>query len=681
MTTGKPHIPVSYFTSVTSKTPKEISIDDIFNIIQSGQLKKEIEFIRATTDKTQRDKLKRELPAITVSGTFKNGHAKENLICHTGLLQIDIDAIVEPYQLKLLLTKDVFTYACFISPSGTGIKVIVKIPADKHNEYFEALNKYYFEKYKVNIDTKCRDIGRLMYLSYDEQLFINDNAMRFNSITHQVINTIEQLESQQIDITASYDDWLKIGFAFADAFGESGRQFYHRVSSINAEYTTQNCDKQFEECLRSKGNGITIKSFFQFAKNAGVTSLSQKKGELNSELPNEIDKGTNKKIKEPRKNQTSKFVMVENYLSKHFDFRYNEVANEIECKAKNETDFAPINENNIYRNLQHQNIRFSQSDLMVLLRSEFVTPYNPLKMYFETLPQWDEQTDHILQLCNFIKAKDQTRFNIQFKKMLVRCIACSLEVAFNKQAFILMGGQNGGKTTLSRWLCPESLKPYYAENISTDKDSLISLAENFIINLDELASLPRFEINQLKSMISKDEIKVRRPYDKKPTVAKRRANFFGSTNKDEFLTDETGSIRWLCFELVEILWDYKTKIDINIIWAQAYSLFKSGFKYELSGEEIAENEKINANHQVRTAELELIQTYFEQSEKGKTLSEALTATDIINKLKTAAITQIPLNVTNIGKALKILGYKQVSERVGESKIPRKVYWLRFVIPV
>lgn len=373
--------------------------------------------------------------------------------------------------------------------------------------------------------------------------------------------------------------------------------------------------------------------------------------------------------------------MVENYLSKYFDFRYNEVANEIESKAKNEKEYSPTNEYNIYRNLQHQNINFSQGNLMALLHSDFVPAYNPLKKYFETLTKWDEQVDHISKLCDFIKAKDQTRFNIQFKKMLVRCVACSLEVAFNKQAFILMGGQNGGKTTLCRWLCPDSLKPYYAENISTDKDSLISLAENFIINLDELASLQKFEINQLKSMISKDEIKVRRPYDKKPTIAKRRANFFGSTNKDEFLTDETGSIRWLCFELDGISWDYKVKIDIDTIWAQAYSLFKNGYKYELTSSEIEENEKINANHQVRTAELELIQTHFEQSEKGKLLAEVFTATDIINKLKATGITQIPLNVTNIGKALKILGFKQVSERVGESKIPKKVYWLRFILPV
>ena len=278
-----------------------------------------------------------------------------------------------------------------------------------------------------------------------------------------------------------------------------------------------------------------------------------------------------------------------------------------------------VNENTIYRVLQHNNIKFSQSNFMALLRSDFVTVYNPFNDYFESLPLWNPETDidYIDKLSEYIKAKLPERFKTHFKKMLVRSIACSLTNGiFNKQAFILVHyKQNSGKSTFCRWLCPSKLKSYYAENISIDKDSLISLSENIFINLDELATLSKVELNTLKSMFSKDYIKIRRPFEKKPAVTPRRANFIGSTNKTEFLTDETGSVRWLCFEIDSIDWDYDKKIDINMVWGQAYSLFKSGFKYQLNEDEVNENEKVNKDFQVTTPEIELIQQNYSPGTK------------------------------------------------------------------
>lgn len=380
----------------------------------------------------------------------------------------------------------------------------------------------------------------------------------------------------------------------------------------------------------------------------------------------------------PSEKQILKSVIVERILKSTFDFRYNEVSNDIEYRKKGELEFKPVNENDFHRWLQHQNVNFSVANLLVLFRSNFVSTYNPLETYFKELPDWDA-TDYILQLCEYIKVKDQERFNIHFKKMLVRCVACSLGLKFNKQAFVLVGGQNSGKTSFFRWLCPDKLKRYYTEYITTDKDSLISLSENFIVNLDELESLYKTELNKLKSMISSDIIKVRHPYGKKAITSKRRANFFGSTNKDEFLADETGSVRWLCFEINEIDWDYNKDIDCNQVWAQAYSLLNSGFKYELTSDEIAENNKVNSAHQVRTIELELIQKYFEPSEKGEPLAEAMTTTDIMSKLKTVE-TNVTLNLINLGKALKIADHKQVNARIQGYKNSRKIYWVKFIQP-
>ena len=86
----------------------------------------------------------------------------------------------------------------------------------------------------------------------------------------EVESILYQLESSQTDITSNYADWRNIGFAFADEFGESGRELFHRVSQIYPDYKSTECDKQFDACLKAKGHGITLKTFFYLAKQAGI---------------------------------------------------------------------------------------------------------------------------------------------------------------------------------------------------------------------------------------------------------------------------------------------------------------------------------------------------------------------------------------------------------------------------
>ncbi len=666
---------VSYFENIKTQKKNDVPIDRVFELISSGYVKKDIELLRKTLDQKEREQIKQRLPAITVSGTFINRHSQNDFLQHSGLIQIDIDNVQDTKKIKELLSKDIFTLCTFISPSGNGVKVIVKINPGSHKESFSQLEKYYLNKYKLPIDKKCKDITRLMFLSYDRDIFINENSMQFNPISQDVEKIISQIELKKIDVTSSYENWLNIGFAFADSFNEGGRELFHRVSVFYPQYVKDKCNEQFNECLKKRKKGITIKTFFKIAND--FEKNEKLENNKNILLPEKIIIPAVNENKGKGKIETSKFYIVESYLNETFNFRYNEVSNEIEWKEiSTNNGYKPFNENNLYRHLQHQNISFSMPNLLTLLRSDFVSIFNPFKEYFNSLPKWDGKTDHILKLCGYIKTKDQERFNLHFKKALVRCVACSLEHGFNKHAFILTGGQSSGKTTFIRWLCPSTLDGYYTEHINKDKDSEISLCENLIINLDELACFDRKEINAFKSMLSRDVVKIRRPFDKKATTSKRRANFFGSTNKDEFLADETGSVRWLCFEILKINWSYKKEIDINQIWAQAFELFNNGFKYELTAEEIDENENANADFQQRSLELELVQKYFVRAKKGDEKAVALTSTDILQKLKETTLIANNLTVQNIGKAMRSLGYSKVSERLDNSIMPIKVYWVK-----
>lgn len=81
----------------------------------------------------------------------------------------------------------------------------------------------------------------------------------------------KEIENRAIDIAPDYQSWRDIGFALTDALGESGREYYHRLSRFYPNYSYEKTDKQFTACLNHHGHGITYKTIFHFAKQAGIT--------------------------------------------------------------------------------------------------------------------------------------------------------------------------------------------------------------------------------------------------------------------------------------------------------------------------------------------------------------------------------------------------------------------------
>jgi len=390
-----------------------------------------------------------------------------------------------------------------------------------------------------------------------------------------------------------------------------------------------------------------------------------------------------------KKTAKSSFAEVEEYLNRKFDFRLNEVSNTVEFRRIPETTYEEVCEESIYRDIQLNGLNFSLSDVRALLESDYVEKYDPIVEYMKNLPEWTEgkDEDHIKKLSSYVEAVDQDRFEVQFKKAFVRTVACALtKEYFNKHALILVDaptlpkitGQNMGKSTFCRELCPPSLQHYYTEEFATNKDGLIALSENVIVNLDELSVMGRAEINQVKSFISKQKIKARPHYGRRAVLMVRRASFVGSTNNAEFLTDETGSVRWLCFEVQSIDWAYRKEVDIDLVWSQAYNLYHSGFDYNLTAEEIEENEKENQKHFVSTPELDLLQQYYQPAKENEPGALFMTATDVIDKIKDESQTQSRLHDGKMGKALKALGFTKTQRYNGQYQV--KGYYLKPIEP-
>lgn len=381
-----------------------------------------------------------------------------------------------------------------------------------------------------------------------------------------------------------------------------------------------------------------------------------------------METSENKENKVVQKNPV--FDYIRTYISYFMELRYNEIKQQLEYRSLNKNEFENFTDkvtNSLYIKMKSDNtFKFSKSDLEVYLNSEEIPFYNPYKDYFESLPEWDG-VDYIKELSEYIRVEESQGyyFFVQLKKWLVRSIKCALEPKyFNKQMLVFVGEQqNTGKTTFCRWLCPPPLQEYYTEEIAQGKDEYIQLASNFIVVYDELVKLNKSGLEDIKAIFTKTQMKYRPPYAKTEQTFFRTCSFIGNTNQTQFLSDETGSIRFLSFLLKSINFDYSKYCDINKIYAQAYYLYKYNNDYEMTQEEQTALQEYNKKFFVISTEHDFI---LEHLHKPTKQDYSVNSTTIVYQWSAGQIlqflqdcnTNIKLNAIMLGKSLKFLDFEK-----------------------
>lgn len=91
---------------------------------------------------------------------------------------------------------------------------------------------------------------------------------------------LSRVEASCIDLTGSYQDWIKLGFAFAREHGEAGRGYFHRVSRFHPKYSYSECDKKYDHCLKESKGATNIGTFFYLAQQAGVNTFCEGEGKM-----------------------------------------------------------------------------------------------------------------------------------------------------------------------------------------------------------------------------------------------------------------------------------------------------------------------------------------------------------------------------------------------------------------
>jgi hypothetical protein len=400
-----------------------------------------------------------------------------------------------------------------------------------------------------------------------------------------------------------------------------------------------------------------------------------------------LNKGFGKRISMNRGGSNIEIADVEEFLSEEYDFRLNEVTSMLEWKKKNEENFRAAEDydlSSIHRSLQHRGIKYGYDKLNNLLNSDFINRYDPLREYFESLPQWDG-VDYIKELSSTVKLRNPSLNDYWYmglRKFLIAMVGCAtVPEITNETSIIFYGAQGEGKTKWLNRLVPEELNPQqylFVGTIYDDKDSKINFSTRLLINLDELGSFNRQEIGYLKSLFTLNTISLREPYMRKNKNFIRRASFVGSIDREEFLTDLSGTRRFLTYAVAEV--DYQHTVDIEKVFSQAYSLFKQGERYYFNRDEIKEINDHNEEFRLKSFEEELLQLNFSIPEYASSAS-SMTTTEIANVLSNS---NLSFKVTNaslkkIGEAMNKLGYEKKS--IKKDGKPLKCWLVKRVSPL
>ena len=335
-------------------------------------------------------------------------------------------------------------------------------------------------------------------------------------------------------------------------------------------------------------------------------------------------------------------------------------------------------------------MRVNIQDIYRVIESDYVPAFNPFVEYLESLPEWHEgDHDYIADLAATVKIKgeqehiespeadsslftlrsslpsqeaDSSLFTLRssLKKWLVGMVAGWIsEDVVNNVILVFIGEQGAYKTTWFNYLLPPQLKQYFYTKTNANcmtRDDLLTLAQYGLVCCEELDTMRPAELNQLKAAVTMPSIDERAAYAHFHEHRKHIASFCGTGNNVSFLSDPTGNRRWLPFEVESIVSPRDHPFCYEGIYSQALALYKSGFTFWFTKEEIQEQNRHNRKFETPRLEHELVDLYFRKPLEHEN-SMFMTSSRVLQIIG-SGITQ-KLSATRIGMAFSELGFQRV----------------------
>ena len=363
---------------------------------------------------------------------------------------------------------------------------------------------------------------------------------------------------------------------------------------------------------------------------------------------------------------------IEKFLNDHIYLRRNVVTMRTEWRKPSSykddgtEDWQPMSDwklNSLWKEMMKEKPVIFEH-MRKIIESDSFTDYHPFRYYLDHLPPWDGE-DHILAMSVSVMVKGGTEKQMLFyeylKKWLVAMVASWIDDNEVNQAVLVFIGEQGiYKTTWFSHLLPPELHDYFRIKVNSSrvsKDDLITLSRYALVCYEELDVMKPSDVNTMKSVVTMPSIDERKPYGHYTEHMPHVASFCGTGNNVQFLTDVTGNRRWLPFIVESIISPRDHPFDYDGIYAQAYALYRQGFRHYFSKAEEEVLKEHNKTFETPMPEQEAIAKHFRHpadNERG----DFYTATEILT-----AVSDNPalrLNIGKIGSAMEALGFVRLT---------------------
>ncbi|TXI13269.1 MAG: hypothetical protein E6Q68_01785 [Polynucleobacter sp.] len=711
---------ISLFKSVSDiENPVDYELLDYLERTRDGEWQDIVFECRNASSKEERDAIKKKMPTATLSGLFSK-RRDDGMTEHSEYLSMDIDSVENVQAVKNVLCQDKYVYSCFVSTSGNGLRALFKIEPSRHRDAFNGIAQYLFEKYEIICDRNGINVSKPYLVSFDPYLYISpDDVPVFKKYVKETVikkaidfyytpndfeQILNQISSRSINICENYNDWVRVGFAIAEQFGEAGRDYFHTISSQSAKYNHGVTEKQYRYCLKGRGTTkINISTFYYLCKLNGVniyteqtktiirtTRNGKKAGLSEKQIVENLSKfasinGTEKIVNQVFNSNSqesfeddgdSVIEQLEMFINNSYSLRMNEVTGYVEDYGKK---LSPSDLNSIFIAAKKLIPKLDYQLMIRLLKSDFVPTYNPFFEFFGSdgnpviLPPSNVDnsseipTPIIDRLASSIKNDDPTFTKYFVRKWIISIISAAHKV-HSPLLLCLLGTQGTGKTEFFRRLLPPELSDYYQESkLDKEKDDELLMTESLIIMDDELGGKSKQDALKLKNMTSKQYFSLRRPYGDHNEKILRLAVLCGTSNFKEILVDQTGNRRVIPIEVHSIDLDEYNSIDKKEMMMEAYRAYRAGFDWRVGRDDMTFLNKDEAKYESISREGELIAKYFAPIESEELM---LSTTDILVEIE--KMTNQRLNITSISREMGKLGFVQKIVR-GERTTVKK--WL------
>ena len=263
----------NYNDSLDGSNNRTVEVQKVLEQIKKGFWKKQIEDIQYQVNSgntKQANELKLKLPAFTISATYNGKRKKENVESYSGLLHLDYDKLDNIQDIKSKIISNPYTYAVFVSPSGKGLKVLVKCDNDlsTHTYAFNALRSYYDNLLDVESDKSVKDVLRLCFVSYDSDMYLNENSKVFNYQSYPSNESISQKDLEWVwNFTANKEEFIegnrnnfihlygcnanRYGFQISDAINYA---YSYSDNEFSKDEIKQSINSAYENNINEKGS-------------------------------------------------------------------------------------------------------------------------------------------------------------------------------------------------------------------------------------------------------------------------------------------------------------------------------------------------------------------------------------------------------------------------------------------